>query len=659
LDAGPLWISEFMASNTRTLADQDGQFSDWIEIHNPTQSAVALDGWCLTDSAANLTKWRFPDITANPDVVLPAGGYLVVFASSNDRRIDPGTGGPAAEFHTNFKLDAAGEYLALVQADGVTIASSYAPKFADQFADISYGWSQDLQTQGYFTVPSPRAAPQSPPVASLVVINEIMYHPGWGEPGGLGYVPENTGHEFVELWNKSTGSVSLKDWTLDRWWFAAQTARTVSSVTREDWTATVTLASHGYVNGDTILMSGATETAFNGVFTIGGVTANTFSYTLPSLPTATASGTILAQKASQRFPDVTLAAGAYLVVAGDGTAFHAKYPTVSNYVAAWTPRLSNSGEELVLRNSLGVEVSKVAYANQGEWAARSRGELPVSLITLSSTTATVTLPYHGFTSGDTIRIAGADQAAYNGEFTIGSVTRDSFTYTVTGSPASPATGAITAQRKDYGHYGWEWYSAADGRGKSLELINATLPVNRGQNWGASLPDGGTPGTLNSIVAADIAPLIDQVTHFPVIPNANQQVTVTARVMDEALTPPTVTLHYRVNARQVTSLVSAAGVATATLAGHGWVVGDSVRITGADQTAYNGVFTITAITTDTFQYAVSGGPATPATGAQIMAGKENAAFAQVAMFDDGQHVDGAAGDRVFGASLPGQPNLAIV
>ncbi len=35
--AAPL-ITEFMASNDSTLADEDGDFSDWIEIHNPDAS---------------------------------------------------------------------------------------------------------------------------------------------------------------------------------------------------------------------------------------------------------------------------------------------------------------------------------------------------------------------------------------------------------------------------------------------------------------------------------------------------------------------------------------------------------------------------------------------------------------------------------------------
>lgn len=120
-------ITEFMAANSATLKDQDGDFSDWIELCNLGASAVNLAGWSLTDSAANLTKWRFPSTNLAP------GQFLVVFASGKNRRT------PGGELHTSFKLDAPGEYLALVRPDDVTRASEFAPAFPPQAPDLSYG----------------------------------------------------------------------------------------------------------------------------------------------------------------------------------------------------------------------------------------------------------------------------------------------------------------------------------------------------------------------------------------------------------------------------------------------------------------------------------------------------------------------------------------
>jgi hypothetical protein len=125
-------ISEFMAQNQTVLADEDGAYSDWIELHNPGPSAINLDGYFLTDDAANLTKWRLP---AQP---LAPGGYLVVFASGKNRAV---TGAP---LHTSFSLDADGEYLALVATNGTTVLSQFASRYPEQFPDISYG----VQTAG-------------------------------------------------------------------------------------------------------------------------------------------------------------------------------------------------------------------------------------------------------------------------------------------------------------------------------------------------------------------------------------------------------------------------------------------------------------------------------------------------------------------------------
>ena len=122
--AGPL-ITEFMADNDTTLDDEDGEFSDWIEVHNPDGASIDLTGWCLTDNAINLSKWPFPP------VILQPGGFLVVFASGKDRRI------PGSELHTNFQLSSGGEYLALVEPDGTTVAHQYAPEFPNQDPDRS------------------------------------------------------------------------------------------------------------------------------------------------------------------------------------------------------------------------------------------------------------------------------------------------------------------------------------------------------------------------------------------------------------------------------------------------------------------------------------------------------------------------------------------
>ncbi len=121
-------ISEFMASNDTTLLDEDGDSSDWIELFNGGDTAADLGGWHLTDDAAEPDKWTLP-----AGVSLAPGEFLVVFASNKDRTV------AGSELHTNFRLDADGEYLALID-DGDHVLTEFAPEYPEQFTDFSYGF---------------------------------------------------------------------------------------------------------------------------------------------------------------------------------------------------------------------------------------------------------------------------------------------------------------------------------------------------------------------------------------------------------------------------------------------------------------------------------------------------------------------------------------
>lgn len=136
-------ITEFMASNDTGLTDGHGRRPDWIELHNFGPLPIDLAGWSLTDNADSPRKWVFP-----AQVVLPAGAYLVVFASGEG---DPD---PNGSLHTNFSLSANGEYLALVQPDGSTVAREFTPAFPAQSVDISFG-SPDRISFGPYATPSP------------------------------------------------------------------------------------------------------------------------------------------------------------------------------------------------------------------------------------------------------------------------------------------------------------------------------------------------------------------------------------------------------------------------------------------------------------------------------------------------------------------------
>src|ERR1043165_1438228 len=121
-----VYISEFMADNAKTLKDEEGEYSDWIEIFNAGPARQDMTNWALTDDPANLTKWRFPKIT------LLTNDYAVVFASGKDRT------NALSNLHTNFKLKKSGNYLALVDSQ-TNIVSEFAPQYPAQREDVSYG----------------------------------------------------------------------------------------------------------------------------------------------------------------------------------------------------------------------------------------------------------------------------------------------------------------------------------------------------------------------------------------------------------------------------------------------------------------------------------------------------------------------------------------
>ena len=152
---GQLSITEFVADNDGSYLDSDDEASDWIELSNAGASAVSTDGLYLTDNASDLTQWMLPDVT------IPAGGYLVIFASGKDRK------DPQGDLHTNFSLSARGEYLALIDTDGITPLSQFAPEFPKQFFGVAYGTGTNSVTESKTLVPWPATGTWTVPPADL------------------------------------------------------------------------------------------------------------------------------------------------------------------------------------------------------------------------------------------------------------------------------------------------------------------------------------------------------------------------------------------------------------------------------------------------------------------------------------------------------------
>ncbi len=115
-------VNELMSSNSTVLQDEDGEYSDWIEIHNPTSSTINLNGFTISDDLTEPQKWTFPNID------LSADEYLIVFASDENRT--------SGELHTNFKISSSGETIILSDASAQIVDQVNATVI---LSDVSLG----------------------------------------------------------------------------------------------------------------------------------------------------------------------------------------------------------------------------------------------------------------------------------------------------------------------------------------------------------------------------------------------------------------------------------------------------------------------------------------------------------------------------------------
>ncbi|KPA18524.1 Spore coat protein CotH [Candidatus Magnetomorum sp. HK-1] len=133
--AGEIVINEFMAANSKTIADESGEFDDWVELYNPGVKSVNIGGMFVTDTLNNLTLWQIPD--SDPEKTsIPPGGYLLLWL---DKDLNQGI------LHMNIKLSVDGEAIALVRSDGITIIDSI--QFNSQQPDISLGRKTDASNE--------------------------------------------------------------------------------------------------------------------------------------------------------------------------------------------------------------------------------------------------------------------------------------------------------------------------------------------------------------------------------------------------------------------------------------------------------------------------------------------------------------------------------
>jgi hypothetical protein len=140
---GEIVISEVLNANVSYLKQPDGEYYDWIEIHNTTGAPISLEGYALSNNAKNPAKWVFPDVT------LDAGEYLTVQASGKN----VSDAQKKNNLETNFGLSADGDVVFLFTPDGTLLDKLLVPK---GHADVSYGRTDANLL--FYAKPTPSAA---------------------------------------------------------------------------------------------------------------------------------------------------------------------------------------------------------------------------------------------------------------------------------------------------------------------------------------------------------------------------------------------------------------------------------------------------------------------------------------------------------------------
>jgi len=165
------------------LAHSDEGVGDWVELRNMTANQTFdLTGWFLSDASDPLNKYALPTTILGP-------GAYAVFNELN-------------HFGSAFALSELGDDLYLTSRAPNGTPGGYRE-------DEHFGASDRNVTLGRFEKPSggkdfvalaapTYGAPNAPPRAGPVVINEILYHP-------------LTGEEFIELRNLTDQDVPLHD----------------------------------------------------------------------------------------------------------------------------------------------------------------------------------------------------------------------------------------------------------------------------------------------------------------------------------------------------------------------------------------------------------------------------------------------------------------
>lgn len=191
-------ISELLLSNSGMLPDENGRFSDVIELYNRTDEPVSLGGYYLSDRQEK--RFRY----ALPSVEIPAGGYLLLFCDK-----EGALASNLSQPHVPFRFSA-GETAVLTAPNGKYVAVPVPTMPENRSLSLVDGaYVESAVTLGFSNDASGELAFQQSRIntESLLVISEVLL-------SGDGTPYRGLLCDAVEIYNRSNETVDTAGWYL-------------------------------------------------------------------------------------------------------------------------------------------------------------------------------------------------------------------------------------------------------------------------------------------------------------------------------------------------------------------------------------------------------------------------------------------------------------
>ena len=173
-----------MPNNSLTASDQDGEFNDWVEFYNNSNTAINVEGYFLSDRKNTPTKFTFPNLVLNPN------DFLIVWLDKDTLQ---------EGLHTNFKLTASGEQVYLFNPDTNLIDFVH---FTNMPADISI--ARKFDGNGSFAVSMPTFNQSNGLKENGLVLNEWMAN-------NTNTTADEHGeyNDWIELYNNTNQAINI------------------------------------------------------------------------------------------------------------------------------------------------------------------------------------------------------------------------------------------------------------------------------------------------------------------------------------------------------------------------------------------------------------------------------------------------------------------